>query len=57
MILLIKKKYLFENVILVGFEIEIKFGKGDNIKINILYMYLREKVRENDKICSYINCK
>lgn len=40
--LLIKKKYLFENVILVGFEIEIKFGKGDNIKMNILYMYLRE---------------
>lgn len=57
MISSIKKKHLFENVTLVGFETELKFGKGDNIKINTSYMYLREKARENDKIRSYTNCQ
>lgn len=57
MISSIKKNHLFENETLVGFETEIKFGKGDNIKINTSYMYLREKARENDKIRSYTNCQ
>lgn len=57
MISSIKKKHLFENATRVGFETEIKFGKGDNIKINTSYMYLREKARENDKIRSYTNCQ
>lgn len=29
-----KQQHLLENITLVGFKTEIKFGKGDNIKIN-----------------------
>lgn len=52
-----KQQHLLENITLVGFKTEIKFGKGDNIKINTSYMYLREQWKENDKIHSNTNCQ
>lgn len=40
------KKHQFENIILVGFEIEIKFGKGDNTYKNYYFIHESKRIME-----------